>query len=40
MILSILAEKKLILAKKIHTGLDVEEEINNGREEINTGIEE
>ncbi|GKB75330.1 hypothetical protein Tco_0942225 [Tanacetum coccineum] len=28
------------MAKKIDIGLDVEEEINNGREEINTGIEE
>ncbi|GJV56362.1 hypothetical protein Tco_1457367 [Tanacetum coccineum] len=28
------------MAKKIDTGLDAEEEINNGREEINTGIEE
>ncbi|GKC54624.1 hypothetical protein Tco_1077369 [Tanacetum coccineum] len=28
------------MAKKIDTGLDVEEEINTGRKEINTGIEE
>ncbi|GJV92790.1 putative ribonuclease H-like domain-containing protein [Tanacetum coccineum] len=28
------------MAKKIDTGLDAEEEINNGKEEINTGIEE
>ncbi|GJY63707.1 hypothetical protein Tco_0465167 [Tanacetum coccineum] len=28
------------MAKKIDTGLDAEDEINNGREKINTGIEE
>ncbi|GJV41473.1 putative ribonuclease H-like domain-containing protein, partial [Tanacetum coccineum] len=33
-------EEARSMAKKIDIGLDVEEEINNGREEINTGIEE
>ncbi|GKD68947.1 hypothetical protein Tco_1323037, partial [Tanacetum coccineum] len=32
--------KARYMAKKINTGLDVEEEINTGREEVNNGIEE